>query len=48
MATQPVAAGPAPVESSGLGRAWYVLIAVVIAALLFLLMRKRNDANPAP
>jgi len=48
MATQPVAAGPAPVESSGLGTAWYVLIAVVIAALLFLVMRKRNDANPAP
>ena len=48
MATQPVAAGPAPVESSGLGTAWYVLIAVVIAALLFLVMRRRNDANKAP
>ena len=47
-ATQPVAAGPAPVESSGLGTAWYVLIAVVIAALLFLVMRRRNDANKAP
>jgi len=34
---------PAPAESSGLGTGWYLLIAVVIAALLFLIMRKRKD-----
>jgi uncharacterized membrane protein len=50
MATQSTAAPaptPAPVES-GLGTAWYVLIAVVIAAVLFLLMRRRKDESPSP
>ena len=42
------APAPAPVESSGLGAAWYALIAVVIAAVLFLVMRRRNDARPSP
>ena len=39
---------PAPVESSGLGTGWYVLIAVVIAAILFLVMRRRKDESPSP
>jgi len=34
---------PAPAASSGLGTGWYLLIAVVIAALLFMIMRKRKD-----
>lgn len=48
MATQPTAAAPAPVESSGLGTGWYVLIAVIIAAILFLIMRRRKDETPSP
>jgi hypothetical protein len=50
MATQSTAApAPAPVaSSSGLGTAWYVLIAVVIAAVLFLIMRRRKDESPSP
>jgi len=49
MATQSTAApAPAPVASSGLGTAWYVLIAVVIAAVLFLVLRRRNDTGPTP
>ena len=44
-ATQATAAAPAPAESSGLGTGWYVLIAVVIAALLFLIMRRRKDES---
>jgi hypothetical protein len=48
MATQSTAAAPAPAESSGLGTAWYVLIAVVIAAVLFLVLRRRNDTSPTP
>jgi len=49
MATQSTAAAPAsaPVEP-GLGTAWYVLIAVIIAAVLFLIMRRRKDENPSP
>jgi len=42
----PVATTPAPAASAastGLGTGWYILIAVVIAALLFLIMRKRKD-----
>jgi len=48
--TPPVATAPAPgpVESSGLGTAWYVLIAVVIAAVLFLVMRRRKDESQSP
>jgi hypothetical protein len=45
VATQPTATAPAPVESSGLGTGWYLLIAVVIAAILFLIMRKRKDES---
>jgi len=45
VATQPTAAAPAPAE--GLGNAWYVLIAVVIAAVLFLFRRRRNDGRPS-
>jgi len=50
MATQSTAAAPAsrPVESSGLGTGWYLLIAVVIAAVLFLVMRRRKDESPSP
>jgi hypothetical protein len=50
MATQSTAAAPAPApaESSGLGTGWYVLIAVVIAAILFLIMRRRKDERPSP
>jgi len=36
---------PAPVESSGLGTAWYLLIAVAIAALLYFVVRRRKDEN---
>ena len=42
------AAAPAPVESSGLGTGWYVLIAVIIAAILVLIMRRRKDETPSP
>ncbi len=45
VATQPTAAAPAPAE--GLGNAWYVLIAVVITAVLFLFRRRRNDGRPS-
>jgi len=49
MATQPTAAAPAPAPvESGLGTGWYVLIAIVIAAILFLIMRRRKDENPSP
>jgi hypothetical protein len=48
VATQSTAAAPAPAEPSGLGTGWYVLIAVVIAAILFLVMRRRKDENPSP
>jgi hypothetical protein len=50
MATQSTAAAPAPApaESSGLGTGWYLLIAVVIAAILFLVMRRRKDESPSP
>ena len=48
VATQSTAAAPAPAESAGLGTAWYVLIAVVIAAVLFLVLRRRNDTGPTP
>jgi len=48
MATEPTAAAPAPVASAGLGTGWYVLIAVVIAAILFLIMRRRRDESPSP
>jgi len=46
---QPAAAppAPAPVESSGSGTMWYVLIAVLIAAVLFFVMRRRKDENPS-
>jgi hypothetical protein len=47
MATQPTAPAPAP-EASGLGTAWYVLIAVVIAAVLFLIMRRRKEESVSP
>jgi len=47
--TPPVATQPtAPAESSGLGTGWYVLIAVIIAAILFLVMRRRKDGSPSP
>jgi hypothetical protein len=39
---------PAPAPSSGLGTGWYVLIAVVIAAILFLIMRRRKDESQSP
>jgi hypothetical protein len=39
-------ATPAPVESSGLGMAWYVLIIVVIAAVVLYFVRRRKDENP--
>jgi len=45
--TQSTAAAPTAVESSGLGMAWYVLIAVIIAAVLFLVMRRRNEESPS-
>jgi len=50
VAAQATAAPPAPgpVESSGLGSGWYLLIAVVIAAVLFLIMRRRNDGSRSP
>ena len=48
VATQSTAAAPAPAEPSGLGTGWYVLIAVVIAAILFLVMRRRKDGSPSP
>jgi len=47
-ATQSTTAAPAPVASSGLGTGWYVVIAVVIAAILFLVMRRRKDGTSAP
>jgi hypothetical protein len=48
MATTAAAPAPAPVESSGLGTGWYLLIAVIIAAVLFLIMRRRKDENQSP
>jgi hypothetical protein len=49
VATQSTAPAPAPAPaSSGLGTAWYVLIAVVIAAVLFLIMRRRKEESVAP
>jgi hypothetical protein len=36
---------PAPVESSGLGTACYLPIAVAIAALLFFVVRRSKDEN---
>jgi len=42
------APAPAPAVASGLGTGWYVLIAVVIAALLYLFMRRRNEGSAAP
>jgi cell division septation protein DedD len=48
MATTAAAPASAPVESSGLGTGWYVLIAVIIAAVLFLIMRRRKDENQSP
>ena len=47
MTTQSTATAPAP-EASGLGTAWYVLIAVVIAAVLFLIMRRRKEESVSP
>jgi len=47
VAAQPAAAAPAGAEAPGLGKAWYLLIAVVIAAVLFLFMRRRNDGRPS-
>jgi hypothetical protein len=52
MATTPpattAAPAPTPVESSGMGTMWYVILAVVIAAVLFLVMRQRKEENPSP
>jgi len=48
VATESTAAPPAAAESSGLGTVWYVLIAVVVIAVLFLVMRRRNDTSPTP
>ncbi len=36
---------PAPVESSGSGTPWYLLIALVVAAMLFFVVRRRKDGN---
>jgi hypothetical protein len=47
MPTQSTATAPAA-EAAGLGTAWYVLIAVVIAAVLFLIMRRRKEESVSP
>ena len=36
---------PTPVQSSGIGTTGYLIIAVVIAAVLFVVMRRRKDAH---
>jgi len=36
---------PAPVRSSGIGTMGYAIVAVVIAALMFMVMRRRKDAD---
>ena len=36
---------PAPVESSGSGTPWYLLIALVVAAMLFFVVLRRKDGN---
>ena len=36
---------PVPVESSGSGTPWYLLIALVVAAMLFFVVRRRKDGN---
>jgi hypothetical protein len=36
---------PAPVESSGSRTPWYLLIALVVAAMLFFVVRRRKDGN---
>jgi len=39
------APAPAPAESSGIGTLWIVIIALVIAAVLYFVMRQRKDGQ---